>query len=99
MRKITLSKRASIKLDSLLKYLEAEWSENVKNDLIKNLDESLNRIRKFPNSSKKSKYIKGLHLLVITKQTSVIYRFNSRSITIVTVFDNRMNPIRMKKIS
>jgi hypothetical protein len=41
--------------------------------------------------------VKGLHMLVVTKQTSVFYRYNSKSISIVTVFDNRMDPKKLKK--
>ena len=36
-------------------------------------------------------------MLVVTKQTSLFYRFDSESITIVALFDNRMNPAKLKK--
>ncbi len=32
MRKLIISKRASIRLEALLEYLELEWSLGVKND-------------------------------------------------------------------
>jgi plasmid stabilization system protein ParE len=96
MRTIKLSRRASRKLDKLLDYLESEWSTKVKNDFIKKLDKSLRQIQKYPNSCQQSDSIVGLHMLVISKQTSVFYRFNSKTITIVTIFDNRMNPDRLK---
>ena len=35
-------------------------------------------------------------MLVVTKQTSLFYRFDKKTITIVTIFDNRMNPDRLK---
>jgi hypothetical protein len=39
-RKVIISKRASVKLDRLLTYLEEEWSEKVKEiNLSKNLTE------------------------------------------------------------
>ena len=46
MKKITLSKRASNRLDKLLEYLEYEWSLKVKDDFIKRLDDSLKQIQK-----------------------------------------------------
>jgi plasmid stabilization system protein ParE len=97
MRQIKLSKRASQKLEKLLEYLELEWSLKVKNDFIKKLDKSLKRIQKFPESCQQSVFIMGLHMLVITKQTSLFYRFDSKTITIVTLFDNRMDPKKLKK--
>ena len=92
MRTIKLSKRASKKLEKLLEYLELEWSSKVKSDFIKKLNKSLKHIQKYPNSCKQTDHVKGLHMLIITKQTSVFYRLDSKQITIVTLFDNRMNP-------
>jgi plasmid stabilization system protein ParE len=97
MRKIILSKRASRRLDSLLNYLETEWSLKVKKDFIKKLDKSLLQIRNYPDSSECSDLVKGLHRHVITKQTTFFYRYDSKSITIITIFDNRMNPKRLKR--
>ncbi len=88
MRKIVLSKRATNRLDKLLEYLEQEWSLKVKDDFIKKLDKSLNQIQKFPESSSKTDFVKGLHMLVVTKQTSIFYQFDSKTIKIVTIFDN-----------
>jgi len=97
MRKIILSNIASRRLEKLLNYLELEWSLKVKNDFIKKLDKSLKQIQKFPESCQQTSFVKGLHRLVVTKQTSLIYRFDSKTITIVTLFDNRMNPNNLKK--
>jgi len=97
MRKIKLSKRASNRLEKLLEYLELEWSLKVKEDFIKKLDKSLTRVQKFPESCQKTDFVKGLHMLVVTKQTSIFYRYDSKNITIVTLFDNRMNPDKLKE--
>jgi plasmid stabilization system protein ParE len=97
MRKVILSKRASTRLEKLLEYLELEWSLKVKNDFIKKLDKSLTQIQKFPGSCQHTDFIKGLYMFVVTKQTSFFYRFDTKTITIVTLFDNRMNPERLKK--
>ena len=97
MRKVILSKRASDRLDRLLEYLEQEWSLKVKDDFIKKLDKSLHQIQKFPESCPKTNFVKGVHMLILTKQTSIFYRFDSKTIKIVTVFDNRMDPGKLRK--
>jgi plasmid stabilization system protein ParE len=97
MRKIELSKRATQKLEQLLQYLEFEWSLKVKNEFIVKLDKSLERISQFPESCPETDYIHGLRMLVLTKQTSLFYKFNPRVISIVTLFDTRMNPETLKK--
>jgi len=97
MRKVILSKRASNRLEKLLEYLESEWSLKVKNDFIKKLDKSLTQVQKIPESCQQTDFIKGLYMFVVNKQTSFFYRFDTKTITIVTLFDNRMNPERLKK--
>ncbi len=97
MRRIILSKRSSNKLNKLLEYFENEWSLKVRNDFLRKFDKSLSQIQNFPESSPETDYVKGLRMLVITKQTSIFYRFNTKTITIVAIFDNRMNPSRIQK--
>lgn len=96
MRKLILSKRASKRLEKLLEYLELEWTRKVKDDFIMKLDKSLIQIQKFPKSCPHTDFVNGLRMLVVTKQTSLFYRFDTKTITIVTIFDNRMNPDRLK---
>ena len=47
-REIRLSKLAMRKLDSLLVYLEEEWSTKVKHEFVQKLDKSLKQIQKLP---------------------------------------------------
>jgi plasmid stabilization system protein ParE len=96
MRRIILSKRASRRLDKLFEYLESEWSVKVKREFIKKLDKSIIQIKKYPDSSPRSEIVKGLYKHVITKQTTIYYKYDNKSIFIVTIFDNRMNPGKLK---
>jgi len=97
MRKVILSKRAAKKLEKLLEYLENDWSEKVKADFIKKLDKSLDQVKKHPESTEKSELKKGLHRCVITSQTTLFYQFDSKLIKVVTLFDTRMDPAKLKK--
>ena len=97
IRKIKLSKRALNKLDKLLEYLEKEWSLKVKNDFIKKLDKSLNLIKENPDYFQKSISVKGLHRCVITKHITIFYRYDNKFIYVVTLFDTRQDPKRLKK--
>jgi len=96
-REIRLSKRAMKKLDSLLGYLEEEWSSKVKHEFVLKLDKSLKQIQKQPDSFPESEKIKGLRKCVVTKQTTVFYKYSKTSIDVVTIFDNRQNPKSLKK--
>jgi len=96
-RKIVLSKRASGKLDKLLEYLETEWSIRIKNNFIKKLDRSLQILKEKPESSPKSDRVNGLYKCVVTKQTTVYYKFDSKKLYVVTIFDTRQDPKRLNK--
>lgn len=96
-RKILLSKRASGKLDKLLIFLEEEWSLKVKKDFIFKLEVVLKQIRKLPESFPESDKMPGLRKCVITRQTTIFYKYSDTSIYIVSLFDNRQNPKSLDK--
>jgi plasmid stabilization system protein ParE len=97
IRKVKLSTRASRKLDKLLSYLENEWSTKVKKEFIHKLNTSLSLIQKNPDSFQKSDSVPGLHRCVISKQTTIYYRYDDKQIYIVTLFDNRQDPDKLNK--
>jgi len=97
MRSILLSRTAAKKLEILLNYLEEEWSEKVKQNFIVKLDNSLKQISKYPLSCEKSHIKQELYRCLITKQTTLYYTFDTKRIYVVTIFDNRMNPKKLKQ--
>jgi len=78
-RKVIFSKIAEQKLESLLKYLEVEWSQSSKKKFLKKLTKSLEQIDTFPESNRRSKSLK-LYRCKVTKQTSFYYTFNQKEI-------------------
>ncbi|SDD29276.1 type II toxin-antitoxin system RelE/ParE family toxin [Williamwhitmania taraxaci] len=85
------------KLDSLLVYLEEEWPTKVKLNFILKLDKSFKQIQNLPDSFSESEQIKGLRKCVVTKQTTVFYKYSETTIDVITIFDNRQNPKSLKK--
>ena len=96
-RIVRLSKKASVKFDNIIEHLKSEWSEKVKDEFILKLDKAMDHLAQFPASHPKSETIKGLHRYVITRQTTIFYRFNKNVVTIVTLFDNRQDPNKIKE--
>ena len=96
-RTLKLSRRASLKLVKLLDYLESEWSIKVQNDFVLKFDKKLEHLAEFPESHPKSDIIKGLFRFVVTKQTTVYYKYDKKSVIIVTLFDTRQNHKKLKK--
>jgi len=96
-REVRLSKRAMRKLDNILAYLEEEWSSKVKHEFVLKLDRALKQIQSIPDIFPESEKVKGLRKCVVTKQTTVFYKYSESSIDVVTIFDNRQNPKSIKK--
>ena len=97
IRKIKLSGRTERKLNKLLEYLETEWSEKVKKDFVAKLDNSLEKIKQYPESFPHTDLVTGLHKCVITKQTTIYYMYDDTNVYVVTLFDNRQDPQKLKQ--
>lgn len=96
-RKVIISKIAENKLENLFEYLIKHWSLKVKSDFVKKLDKNIEIIREQPESFPESQKEVGLRKCVITKQTTLYYRFSTKQIRVVTIFGNRQNPNKLKK--
>jgi plasmid stabilization system protein ParE len=96
-KKVSISKRASVKLDKLLNRLQKEWSIEVKKEFIGKLDRALDIISVNPDAFPISNLQKGIHKCVVTKQTTIYYRVKAVEIQIITVFETRQSPKKLKK--
>ena len=95
-RHVVISKIAERKLEELFEYLVETWSPKVKSDFIKKLDKNISLIKSQPESFAKSRKDPDLRKCVVTKQTSLYFRFDERQIKILTIFDNRKDPDKLK---
>ncbi|SFI79711.1 type II toxin-antitoxin system RelE/ParE family toxin [Myroides guanonis] len=96
-RKVILSNTAEKKLNKLFDYLIEKWSVKVKNEFIEKLDLSINVIKNQPEIFPESKVKKGLRKCVVTNKTTIYYRFTSKQISIITLFDTRQHPQKLNK--
>jgi plasmid stabilization system protein ParE len=96
-RKVIISKTAEKKLEKLFEYLIENWSLKVKKDFVKKLDGKIDLLKTHPSGFPESIKVKGLRKCVITKQTTLYYKFDSKRINIITIFDTRQNPEKLKE--
>ncbi|HET8885938.1 MAG TPA: type II toxin-antitoxin system RelE/ParE family toxin [Salinimicrobium sp.] len=95
-RKIVVSKIAERKLEILFGYLMENWSAKVKSDFIRKLDKNILLIKSQPEIFPKSEKNPDLRKCVVTKQTTLFFKFDEHKINILTIFDNRQNPDKLK---
>lgn len=96
-RKVIISKTAEKRLNELFTYLLENWSQKVKSDFIKKLDSKISLLKEHPEGFPESEKEKGLRKCVISKQTTMFFRFNSQQIKIITFFDTRQSPEKINK--
>jgi plasmid stabilization system protein ParE len=94
--KILWSDRAVIDLQNILNYLLNKWTEKEVRNFVKKLDNRLELIavnpRLFPNTNKR----KNVRRSVLIRQTVIYYETSNNAIKIVTLFDPRQNPKKLR---
>lgn len=96
-RIVKFSEVADKNLQNLLEYLIENWSLKVKSDFIKKLDKNIELLKSNPESFPKSNKQPKLYKCVLTKHTTLYYTFNNKEIFIITLFDTRQDPKKIKK--
>ncbi|MDP5199182.1 MULTISPECIES: type II toxin-antitoxin system RelE/ParE family toxin [Flavobacterium] len=97
MRKIEFTLKAEKSFENILSHLEGKWSLKRKIDFLKKFNKSILAIQLYPESFPISEKFKTVRKCVLTKQTTFYYVFNSKVITIISVFDTRQDPNKIKK--
>lgn len=97
--KVFLSHLAETKLLNLSKFILENWGLRTKENFILKLNEKIEQIARHPSSCPKSSEFENLYTCVVTKQTTLYYRILAaqKEIEIITVFDTRQNPSKLKK--
>jgi plasmid stabilization system protein ParE len=96
-RAIIFSKNAEKSLIELFEHLEIKWSKKVKNKFISNLDKIIYLIQIEPEIFPKSELNTNYRKCVLSKQTTIYYKFNTKRVEIITFFDTRQDPNKIKK--
>ncbi len=92
---IIWSAEAIKNVKEIIDYLEWKWTERELRNFAKKLEKQIDIIKRQPLSFPKSKR-KNIRRAVMTKQTTVYYEINNDAIRIVSLFDNRKNPKKLK---
>jgi len=96
--KLIWSDEALQNLKSIIAYLEERWTNREINKFARLLDRNLELIKDNPQLFPKSDHSQELRRSVISKQVSLYYRIENQTVHIVSIFNNRQNPNRVKNI-
>jgi len=94
--KIFWADEALDNLESILSYLETEWTEREVANFKKKLSKQLDLIQRNPELFPISEYHSNLRKAVLSKQTIVFYQLKGFEIHITYLFNTRMDVKRLK---
>ena len=97
MRKIVISDATRSKIEDLLEYLEIKWSDRIRKKFANKLYQAVKIIQNSPEAFPQSESNKKVHKCVITKQSTLFYKFNSKRVEIIAFFDTRQDPNKINK--
>jgi len=88
--------RAIEEYDKLVDYLYEEWSEEITQRVIKEIDQTVTRIQNSPEQFPVFIKSRKVRRCVASPQTSIFFKIKAEWIEISSVFDNRQNPKKRK---
>jgi plasmid stabilization system protein ParE len=92
---VIISERAENNLDNIVKYLLADWSEQVKDSFLARLKKTVNLLSIDPYIFQEFSKRKRIRKCLITKHNTMYYRIVGKTVQIITIHDTRMNPQRL----
>jgi plasmid stabilization system protein ParE len=96
MNSLVLSLNAEKQLENIFLYVEAKFSERIRRELAKKIYHCFKLIENNPELFSFSDYNRSLRECVVAKQTTVFYQIRKDNIVVVSVFDTRQNPKKIK---
>lgn len=94
--KLLWSERALSDLKNIVDYLLENWTEKELKNFARSLDKRLEIISFNPKIFPKTRKRREIRKSVLTKHTVIYYETSDKVITIVTLFDPRQNPNKLK---
>lgn len=94
--KLIWSNLALADLKNIIDYLLEKWTQKEIQNFARRLDKRLNLIATNPNLFPKTFKRRNVRRSVLTKHTVIYYETSEGIVTIVTLFDPRQNPQKLR---
>ena len=93
--KVVWSEEAVENLQKIIQFLEENWSEKEIRKFAMKLEKQISIIKSQPHTFPKANNF-DVRRSVLSKQTSIYYNVHQDTLRIVTIFDNRQDPKKLK---
>lgn len=82
--------------DNIINYLESNWSIKEKSEFVRKLEKRVELIKRFPEIFPKSYLSPNTCRPVLTEQITIYYSIENQIIKILSLFDVRQSPDKIK---
>jgi plasmid stabilization system protein ParE len=93
--KVLWTEEANKNLSNIIKYLEDNWTKREIEKFLKKLNKQISIIQSQPDSFPKTNNY-NVRRSVVAKQITLYYSISQDTLNIVSLFDNRQNPQKLK---
>jgi len=83
---------AYLDFSQIVLFIKEKWGGKSAEDFVNRVETIINILSVFPQLGKIIHSQKQIRALVISKQTTIVYRIKSELLVILNLFDNRQNP-------
>jgi addiction module RelE/StbE family toxin len=94
--KIRWTEEATKNLESIIIYLETNWTTKELKRFFQKLEKQLLLISIFPEAYPLSQKKKRIHRCVLTKNLTIYYTVKDDSLVLLALFDTRQDPVKLK---
>ena len=95
-KKIVWTKRANIKFNNIIDYLEKEWGSNVTQNFVKTTYDIIDLISDQPDLGTLEDENRKIRGFLLTKHNRLFYRITDEEIILLNFFDTRSGGKRQK---
>ena len=95
--KIRWTEEASKNLDSIITYLQDNWTTKELTRFFTKLEKQISILSIFPEAFPISKKKSRVHRCVFMKQLTIYYTIENEHLVLLSIFDNRQNPNKIKE--
>lgn len=90
--KVVWTKRAVLKFDSIIEYLNTEWNEKTTKFFIKKVYDFIDILQEYPEIGSLEHKEKNIRGFILIKQICIFYKIKDDIIVLLDFFDTRQNP-------
>jgi plasmid stabilization system protein ParE len=94
--KIRWTEEATTNLENIIIYLETNWTSKELKKFFQKLEKQLLLLSLFPEAYPVSLTKKRIHRCVLTKNLTIYYTIEDDSLVLLSIFDTRQHPSKVK---